>query len=238
MDILVAKSYQDLPKIGEVFISSGKSYINVQLKSGKIRAVRTYTEKEYAKLYAVPAQTTVKWKPLREMLGFKNGFITIFRGNQQITEEWFAMSNARYHMLWQWYVVSTEPLPDNIPYGIEPVRLYWADVAENEDKLKPDEEVKKAVAAALNSTTVGEYVGQIGQRLDLTLVIDKAVQLDTQYGTSTMHIMHDDTNNQFIWTTSAKNWAMGSVHQVRGTVKDHREYEGVKQTILKNCRAR
>ena len=48
---MVAKSYQDLETVGDVFISSGKQYVNVKLKSGKIKSVRYYTEAEYYKMY-------------------------------------------------------------------------------------------------------------------------------------------------------------------------------------------
>ena len=34
---MVAKSYQELEIVGDVFVSSGRQYVNVKLKSGKLK---------------------------------------------------------------------------------------------------------------------------------------------------------------------------------------------------------
>ena len=47
----VAKSYQELEIVGDVFVSSGRQYVNVKLKSGKTKTVRWYTDSEYRKMY-------------------------------------------------------------------------------------------------------------------------------------------------------------------------------------------
>ena len=49
--IYLAKSYQDLPRLSDVYEKNNKQYIKVQLKSGKEKEVRVYSEKEYNKLY-------------------------------------------------------------------------------------------------------------------------------------------------------------------------------------------
>ena len=40
----VAKSYQELEIVGDVFVSSGRQYVNVKLKSGKLKTVRWYNQ--------------------------------------------------------------------------------------------------------------------------------------------------------------------------------------------------
>ena len=76
MEILVAKSYQNLPVVREPYSESGKLYCDVKMKSGSVKKVRVYSQKEYEKMYPAPEP---KWKPQRELLGFgEDGFILIF----------------------------------------------------------------------------------------------------------------------------------------------------------------
>ena len=64
------------------------------------------------------------------------------------------------------------------------------------------------------------------------------IPLENEYGNSNMHVMEDRDGNVFIWTTASKNWPEGSKKLIRGTVKSHRLYRGVKQTILIRCSER
>ena len=50
-----------------------------------------------------------------------------------------------------------------------------------------------------------------------------------------MHIMEDADQNVYVSTTAAKSWSEGTVHQIRGTVKDHKTYKNTKQTVLTRC---
>ena len=78
------------------------------------------------------------------MLGFDNGYITIFKGNIVPHADWFSLSNARYHNTWGWYIVSTEEVPADLPKGIEPIILSWEDVSEN-GVLRSQSDIKKIV---------------------------------------------------------------------------------------------
>ena len=237
--IVVAKSYQELEIIGDVFVSSGRQYVNVKLKSGKLKTVRWYTDSEYRKMYpdAEPAATRSDdpyYKPQKEVLGFTKGYITIFKGNAEEENEWFRLSSARYAKFWGWYFISTEDLPPDLPEDVTPVRLNWDLVGNADGKLKSDAQVVSAVESVLYSDSNSEYVGEVGERLELYLTVDKTIQLEGQF-TSTMHIMHDDCGNSFVWVTSAKSWPAGSEHHIRGTVKEHKVFKGEKQTWLTRC---
>lgn len=238
-NILVAKSYQNLPKVGDVFISSGKSYINVQLKSGKIKTVRAYSEAEYRKLYPemksmVQAQDAF-YKPQKEVLGFTKGYITIFKGDAYAHIDWFRTSIARYARWWGWYIISTEEIPDDLPDGLEPIQLPWDIVGNDDGKLKPESIVQKAVEAIIYDAGTSEFVGEVGERVELTLTVTRAIEIENDYGHSMMHVMEDECGNVYVWTTAAKNWPEGAVKNVRGTIKDHRTYKNTKQTVLTRC---
>lgn len=231
---MVAKSYQSLETVGEVFTSSGREYINVKLKSGKIKTVRWYSDSEYRKMYPDEPVAAAPSRSVKEALGFANGYITIFKGDIYAEIDWFHASIARYAKWWGWYIVSTDEIPTDIPAGITPVRLSWDEVGNDNGELKPESIVKEAVEALMYDPTPSEYIGQIGERLELTLTIEKAIPLDGEHP-STMYIMRDDCGNCFVWTTAAKSWTAGGTHHLRGTVKDHRTYKGEKQTVLNRC---
>lgn len=235
----VAKSYQDLPIIGDVFVSSGRQYVNVKLKSGKTKTVRWYTDSEYRKMYpeavAVDRSADPYYKSQKEVLGFTKGYITIFKGDTYAEIDWFRASIARYARWWGWYIISTEEVPADLPAGIEAIRLPWEFVGQDSGELKPESLVKEAVEALIYDGSDSEYQGALGERLELFLTVEKTIELDGNYGHSTMHLMRDDCGNLYVWTTASKSWAVGSEHHIRGTVKDHRTYRNEKQTVLTRC---
>ena len=235
----VAKSYAELPIIGDVFISSGRQYVNVKLKSGKTKTVRFYTDAEYRKMYpdvvAVARSADPSSKTQKEVLGFAKGYITIFKGDTYAEIDWFRASIARYTRWWGWYIISTEEVPADLPEGIEPIRLPWESVGQENGELKSEQSIKEAVEALIYEASDSEYQGAIGERLDLYLTVERTIELDGSYGRSTMHLMRDDCDNLYVWTTASKSWAPGSEHHIRGTVKDHRTYKNEKQTVLNRC---
>ena len=236
---MVAKSYQDLEIIGDVFVSSGRQYVNVKLKSGKLKTVRWYSDSEYRKMYpeapAVARPTDPFSKSQKEVLGFTKGYITIFKGDTYAEIDWFRASIARYTRWWGWYIISTEEIPADLPAGITPIRLPWESVGQDNGELKPESLIKEAVEALIYEESESEYVGSIGERLELYLTVEKVIELDNNYGHSQMHLMRDDCGNLFVWTTASKSWPAGSEHHIRGTVKDHRTYKNERQTVLSRC---
>lgn len=235
----VAKSYENWFKMGEAFISNNKYYFNVKSPQGKVKTVRAYNSKEYKKLYGTQINKIDKYyKTQKEILGFTKGFVWIFKPEIGMDEnnEYFRKSTARYHRIYGWYFISDEVLPEDLPADAEPVVLNWELVGNPNGKLKPEAEVEYAVGNLLYPPTEHEFNVSIGQRIELTLTVEKNILLENNYGVSNLHRMLDANGNVYIWITGAKNWAIDTVHHIRGTVKDTKEYKGEPQIILKNCR--
>ena len=232
----VAKSYAMLTIEEGPYTINGRQYCKVRQKNGGLKQVRWYSDAEYARMYPGVQVTaeTANWKTQREMLGFDKGYITIFKGDTYSCSEWFKRSIARYCKWWGWYIVSTEELPE-LPAGITPVQLPWEAVGKEDGSLIADGLLTKAVEPYLYEATTSEFVGEIGERLDLMLTVKKAIEVNGAFGSSTIHIMEDECGIEFMWSTAAKSWAEGAVKHVRGTVKDHRIYRNSKQTVLTRC---
>ena len=233
---MVAKSFQNLKIEGEPYSVNGRMYVNVRTASNGLRKVRWYSDKEYARMYPDEVMPTKRWKTQKEVLGFDKGYITIFTGNTYEDKEYFKNNSARYTRLWGWYFISTEELPDDIPDDVEPIRLPWELVGNEDGTLKPDDQVLAAVASLTCEPDDSEYQGAIGDKLDRVLVVEKAIPLDGYYGHSTMHIFRDYDGNCYVWTTAARTWAEESEHHIVGTVKEFKQYKGTKQTILTRCK--
>ena len=108
-------------------------------------------------------------------------------------------------------------------------------VGEEEGMLKPDHLVKQAVESLLYEATDSQFVGAVGERLDLEVTVIAARRQDGYYGPSTVHHMEDATGNRYLWNTGSKSWEVGDKRHIKGTVKDHKVIKNVNVTILTRC---
>lgn len=80
------------------------------------------------------------------------------------------------------------------------------------------------------------HVGEKGERLELELDVVFTRVCAGYYGDSQLTKMVDADGNVFVWFASGQHWPdEGTRISLRGTVKDHDEYQGVAQTILSRC---
>lgn len=237
----VAKTYQKYPIVCEPFIDKGRQYVNIN-KDGALKTVRWYSEKEYASMYKIskksaPPSVATPEKPIvKDILGFKNGYITIFKSGKNDYDDYFTLTNARFATLWGWYIISTENLPDDLPDDVAPVRLEWNMVGNEDGTLKTEKEVRSAVESLLYPPTNSQFYGAIGERPELYLTIAKTIPIETNWGASTLHIMVDNEENEFIWKTNAKTLELGKEYHLKGTIKEHNLYKGSRQTVLTRCK--
>lgn len=219
-----APTYENYPRLSEPFTRDNKWYVTVQMKSGLPKDVRAYLDE-------VVAAASPKWNA-RKGFGFgEAGFITIFAGEISSEDEYFSKSCARYCVRFGWYIVSTDPVPADLPYYATPKKLLWSAVGNDDGTWKDDKTVNAAVNALIFGASDSQPVGKVGDRLDLVLTVIKATHYETQYGTNTTHTFKDADGNLFKWSTGAKDWAEDTVHKLRGTVKEHKE----NVTVLTRC---
>lgn len=142
MEILVAKSYQNLPVVREPYSESGKLYCDVKMKSGSVKKVRVYSQKEYDKMYPAPP---VKWKSQKEMLGFgEDEYILVFNNKPEF-EKFYEEGPFRYHRVFGWYLPSNETVPI-LPKGCYPLVLRWDVVGGADGELFEENKLMKEFA--------------------------------------------------------------------------------------------
>lgn len=105
--------------------------------------------------------------------------------------------------------------------------------------------LKKEAEANINKAdSTSEFVGNIGDRIELKLKLinyhyySYEVNEYTSYSYF-IYTFSDENGNIFVWKASNEIWEKTDVNKVvniKGTIKDHTEYKGIKQTLLTRCK--
>lgn len=108
--------------------------------------------------------------------------------------------------------------------------MAWQDYQQKLDaKRKREEEMEAARKAS-------SYVGEIGQRITVDVMEAKYItSWETQWGMTHLYRFVDTDGNVFVWFAS-NMIDEAEVKSIKGTVKDHSERDGVKQTVLTRCK--
>lgn len=125
---------------------------------------------------------------------------------------------------------------------------WWcADADFIQKRMKAAEEKLKA------SESVSVYVGEIGKRIEATVTLVKTYSFKfkvVEWKTETrwIYTFKDDSGNVFVWKTSSpfdrmtergyRPYLEGDRLVIKGTVKAHEEYKGIKQTVLQRVKAK
>lgn len=96
-------------------------------------------------------------------------------------------------------------------------------------------EYKERVKKEKEERYAGEYVGVVGKRQEFTVTIERVIKFENQFGVTKFHIMKDAADNTLVWYASNNHLEEGEEYTLKATVKEHKEYEGIYQTVLTRC---
>lgn len=91
---------------------------------------------------------------------------------------------------------------------------------------------KEMEAKQFVSQKNSQYVGEVGQRLVFDVTLLKIISVDTEWGGMHIHRMITPEGNVITAFNVSGDMDIGKQYQVKGTIKKHEEYKGVKQTII------
>lgn len=84
------------------------------------------------------------------------------------------------------------------------------------------------------------YVGTVGEKLSgIELIFKNEFFYETQFGGMCIYIFEDADGHQFKWNTSSgfgTSLEKEEVIKINATIKEHSEYNGIKQTVLTRCK--
>lgn len=235
----VAKTYQHMEIQGEPFEENKRMYVNVLAPKG-LKKVRWYTDAEYRKMYPETEETKNSIMDFngRYAFGFRDaGYITIYKGTESELE---AFMEEHREFFWRnltfgYYTPSHINVPE-LPHNITPIKLYWEEVMDYDDRMKPHEEVIPIVAAKLGTKNNSTYQGEENEWLEKEVTVRENKTYETQYGDKHTHYMVDAEGNTYIWETGTKNYTSGTTIKLKMKVKTHKEVKGEKCTVVWYCK--
>ena len=96
-----------------------------------------------------------------------------------------------------------------------------------------ERERKRAAEKAKEANS--QHIGNVGDRITVNIdSIRCLTSWETQWGITRIYKLVDDKGNVFTWKTS--KYLDDEVKVIKGTVKEHTEYRGIKQTELTRCK--
>lgn len=229
---MVAKSYQNYPVMCDPYKIGTRMYVKVRKDNGDVIQCRWYSEDEYKKYYGEAALEEAK-QSQKDAFGFTDGYITIIKGDSYPFKDFLKASGAKYSKLWGWYFVSGADIPQ-LASTLEAIRLDWDLVGQEDGLLKSESIVKAEVAKLITDPSNSQFVGEIGQRIEVDVEVKRAIPLNNYYG-NVIYTFEDDDENVFVWRTTPRPFEVGSYIRLRGTVKQHNIYNEIPQTILTRC---
>lgn len=237
---MVAKSFQNLEQVGDVFKENGRAYVNVRTAKGTLRKVRWYSDEEYVRLYpTTPQERDTKspyYRPLKDVLGFIDGTITIYAGDCESERDWFIANHAQFNTYWGWFFPSSVPVPDTYPSSLRPITLFWENFFFDPDHIKPASVIEELINTIKSQGSVSQYVGKVGERITVEAAVRVSKGYGSMFGLNYFNVFEDAAGNVFVWNTQTKHFKLGCKIRLTGTVKDHSIYNGEKQTILSRCK--
>lgn len=97
------------------------------------------------------------------------------------------------------------------------------------------ERTAKLEARAIESAK-SNYIGTVGERISVEVSSAKLISsFSTEYGVTRVYRFTDATDNVITWFSS-KGIDIDNMKILTGTIKDHSEYNGEKQTIMTRCK--
>ena len=217
------------------------------------KEVRAYTAEEKAKLDErnAKAAATREAKKIAdapqkyEYFCKKNGFnkeencTYIVIGDSYSVKDYLKESGCKYDKALGWHTPVRIDLPDSI--SLHKVMLEdiitvdkYGNVNYNyniEDYIK---EIKNEYTREMSDSEY--YAGEIGDRIkEITVTVKKVRGFSGRFGWTNIYtFLYEDC--ELVWFTSTnKELEEGDVVGLTGTIKEFKEYNGVKQTVLTRC---
>ena len=191
-------------------------------------------KRQEAKLAEAQAEKAAKQAEWKDSKGFVNDRIYAvgIRDSFERKDE-IKAAGGRYNEYVGWYF--SEPHPE-----FQTVELTAEECLYETAWLKLDWiaawKIRETIKAKLPDNS-GKHLGRVGDKIELDATFKRIRWYDTKFGTTWVYTFEDDEGNCLVWKTSASIGPKeGDRVHIKATVKDHDEYNDVKQTILTRCK--
>lgn len=115
---------------------------------------------------------------------------------------------------------------------------------QREAEMELERQRRKAEEEAERIRRAGHFVGEVGQKIKIDVTFVYQTHFESQFGITTVYVMKDDEGNTFIWKTGSgslmtkdgETMQEGDKFTVQGTIKEHKTFRDVNQTILQRVK--
>lgn len=88
----------------------------------------------------------------------------------------------------------------------------------------------------------GRYLGNVGLKLYATATLAKCIEGSVTFGyhssTTYLYIFNTAQGDTITWSTSTVLLTVGKTYAIEGTVKEHKDYYRIRQTVLTRCKVK
>lgn len=174
-------------------------------------------------------------------MGFANGRTYVVCGDTFQIKDQLKEAGAKYHRELGWHFAEpndeyecVEVLADEV------LEITWNFRKPCFSFVEGAKEIVKAKMT--NDELQSEYVGEVGKRITVELRLKRVFSYDVcigyQQSVIYVNIFEDQQGNVMVWKTSSWHGAEHEIYEVTGTIKEHTEYKGVRQTVFTRCKVR
>ena len=90
----------------------------------------------------------------------------------------------------------------------------------------------EAEVAKRAQNAASAFVGAVGDKIVLTITIERLIPLESQFGTTYINLCRDQQGNVIVYKGNSNIGDVGETVNVRATVKEHVLYNAASQTVI------
>lgn len=168
----------------------------------------------------------------------EQGEVWVALGNTYGMKDQLKAMGAHYEPVFGWYfdhAVEDIPLRKLETEEVWRVINDYGKISLREDVFETVKQYRKEYVASLSPVTY--FFGEVGDKIEKAVVLTKVTSWDSVYGTCFFYRFIDTEGHVFVWKTgSVLDLEAGKSLILKGTIKEHKEYEGTKETVLTRCK--
>ena len=132
-----------------------------------------------------------------------------------------------------WY--ETMSKSDPIRIAATEILIERGIVVEFNDRLMTKEAAEN-LKVLMEKNSNSNFIGVLGERIEIDVTVEKSTYYETAFGTIFVFTMRDKNDNVIVYRGQTLCIQPGEQIRIKGTIKDHSEYKGVKQTIVQRVK--
>ena len=205
------------------------------------RAKARKADKEYARQQELKNNSEENKKALLEKFGYNSENPTVYLvvgKDTYVIKDEIKERGGRFDADLGWFYTANNEVPAGYSLAEVPFdNLYdWFPMVKRFQLKENAREIADAAKAQLMAPSESEYVGDIKDRLrDLMVTCTGRRTFDSEYGSGYIYTFSFEKNILVWMTTANKPIEPNNTYLLTGTVKDHKTYNGEKQTYLSRC---